>query len=65
MSPIPGKGHDSTPRELTLKGGAKVRVKVPGLPEPARPRGSEERGAEEPSPGDPRPPGPPQGPAAP
>ncbi|WP_205698018.1 hypothetical protein [Conexibacter sp. SYSU D00693] len=57
MSPIPGKGHAPTPLELTTADGQKVKLKVPGLPEPVRPRGYEERGGDEPPREDPRPPG--------
>ena len=56
MSPIPGKGHDAKPQELTTKDGKKVMLRVPGLGDPVRPRGYEQRGEDEPPRDDPRPP---------
>ncbi len=55
MSPIPGKGHDPKPRELTTADGRRVRLKVPGLPDPLEETGTGERGAAEPPRDDPRP----------
>jgi len=56
MSPIPGKGHDVKPLELTTKDGKKVQLRVPGLPERVKPAGTGERGEAEPPRDDPRPP---------
>ena len=53
MSPIPGEPLDPTPQELTTKDGRKFKLKIPGMPPPAK---TEERGSEEPPRDDPRPP---------
>lgn len=53
MSPIPGKGHDVTPLELTTKDGKKVQLRVPGLEPRVAPGGTGERGAAEPPRDDP------------
>lgn len=56
MSPIPGEPLDPTPQELTTSDGRKFKLKIPGMPPPAKPEHSEERGADEPPREDPRPP---------
>ena len=56
MSPIPGEPLDPTPQELTTSDGRKFKLKIPGMPPPAKPEKTEERGSEEPPREDPRPP---------
>ncbi|QEC49518.1 hypothetical protein FSW04_19390 [Baekduia soli] len=56
MCPIPGEPLEPKPQELTTSDGRRYKLKIPGLPPPARPRGGEERGVEEPPRDDPRPP---------
>ena len=48
MSPIPGEPHKPKPREVTLKDGRKVKLKLPGMPPRIEPDKTEERGAAEP-----------------
>jgi hypothetical protein len=55
MSPIPGEPLDVKPLELRTKDGKKVKLKVPGLPDPVEPLATEERGAAEPPRDDVRP----------
>jgi hypothetical protein len=55
MSPIPGEPLEPKPPELTMGDGRKVKIRVPGLPQPPKPKQTEERGGPEPPRDDPRP----------
>jgi hypothetical protein len=55
MSPIPGEPLDKKPLEFRDKDGKKIKLKVPGLPDPVKPGATEERGAAEPPRDDVRP----------
>jgi hypothetical protein len=48
MSAIPGEPLKKKPHELTLKDGRKLKLKLPGMPDPVVPLATEERGAAEP-----------------
>lgn len=48
MSAIPGEPLKKKPHELTLKDGRKLKLKLPGMPDPVKPLATEERGAAEP-----------------
>jgi len=55
MSPIPGEPLEPEAPELTMPDGRKVRIRVPGLPQPPKPERTEERAGPEPPRDDPRP----------
>ena len=54
MSPIPGEPLEPKAPELTMPDGRRVKLRVPGLPQP-KPERTEERAGAEPPRDDPRP----------